>query len=619
MSILKSFAVAVVLAAGAANAPVNAKDAFSDVPRTVEQEDARICQSVAQLLTTQHYRREGLDDVLAARFLKAYIECLDRSHLVFLQSDIDEFNKKFGVDTDEIILPSRLGAALLQGDLAPARAIHDRYVQRLHACRDQVEFILKTPADFTANELFQPDRGHAPWPKNNAEAVDLWRLQIKYERLKGRIAGEKPVETDEKISAYYARKMANAEQIDHSDLLHLYLSALAHAHDPHSDYIHQSPSVAPSGDVALAKSGMIVRRVSARLYERQTATGTERYAVLTFPKFYEGSAKEAVQFLEQLQPEKIQGLILDMRGNPGGILDESIELLSQFLPPVPVVQIKTRQGHATSLSTTQGKTLCTTPMIVLVNKTSASAAEIVAAALQDYGRAPIVGDPATFGKGTMQTLLYLNAMNIEFQGDPGQLRVTFGKFYRVTGKSVQNRGVNADIVIPPVGDFPTQEESILPNALTADEIAPADFKRIAPSPSYLLKLRERSEHRIATSSPFSFAKDEMALLRQHAANNSVPLNLDARRAEVDAENDLKARRVQATTELPPSGYTVYVLNPAVGAKEKSMTQISPTKRSATTADKEENGAGPVLGKTRDIVLDETINILSDYVAARATE
>ena len=209
--------------------------------------------------------------------------------------------------------------------------------------------------------------------------------------------------------------------------------------------------------------------------------GFRRLGWIRLPSFYQDPAKfgmgksasrDVAALLSRLNKEKIQGLIVDLRSNGGGSLDEVVRMSGLFINQGPVVQVKDANGNIDVLGDHEGKALYTKPMIVLVDKLSASASEIFAAAMQDYGRALIVGDSSTFGKGTVQTIVELGRFMplLGSSSAGGALKLTVQKFYRVAGGSTQLRGVISDVKIPSITDNAEYGESALNYPLAYDDI-----------------------------------------------------------------------------------------------------------------------------------------------------
>jgi carboxyl-terminal processing protease len=184
----------------------------------------------------------------------------------------------------------------------------------------------------------------------------------------------------------------------------------------------------------------------AHVIEHKDADGkVQKFGVIDLHDFYKNTAADVATLVQSLKKQDVAGIILDFRNNGGGLLDQAVDLTGLFIDKKePVVQIRRYDGYIDQQGPDEVSSIYDGPLLVMVNKMSASATEIVAAALQDYGRAIIVGDQSTHGKGTVQTLIPLdNQMPIGFPTDPGpgNLKMTVQKFYRVAGGSTQQKGV----------------------------------------------------------------------------------------------------------------------------------------------------------------------------------
>ena len=267
--------------------------------------------------------------------------------------------------------------------------------------------------------------------------------------------------------------------------------------------------------------------------------GTNRIGVIDLPSFYapvdlSGSASrskqnyvsdDAAKLIMKLKQEKIAGLILDLRNNPGGSLEEAIKFTGLFIKDGPVVLARDSSGRFSIDSDNDPGVVYDGPLVVLVNRLSASASEIAAAALQDYGRALIVGDTSTFGKGTVQNLNPLRPFiwQATATNDPGTLKVTIRKFYRVTGASTQWRGVIPDIILPDVLSYlpDVTSERTLEHALPADTIRPVNYNRLDLVQPYLALLRERSDARVATNQDFVYIRQDIADLKKLQSDKPI--------------------------------------------------------------------------------------------------
>jgi carboxyl-terminal processing protease len=219
---------------------------------------------------------------------------------------------------------------------------------------------------------------------------------------------------------------------------------------------------------------------------------------------------------------------MDLRENGGGHLSEATELSGLFIERGPVVQLRETRGTIQELPDPSPTAAYSGPLAVLVNRYSASASEIFAAAIQDYDRGVIVGQQ-TFGKGSVQNLFPLDRL---MRGtDNGQLTLTIGKYYRVTGESTQHRGVIPDIELPSLVDTETVGESTRDTALPWDRIQPTRFRADPTLAGELADLRAHQQARAANDPEFSYLVSDIAAIKEIAAQKSVSLNLEGRVAE----------------------------------------------------------------------------------------
>src|SRR4051812_44731524 len=274
---------------------------------------------------------------------------------------------------------------------------------------------------------------------------------------------------------------------------------------------------------------------------------------ITLPSFYadmdrhqKSTTKDVLQLLKRLKKENISGLIVDLRRNGGGSLEEAIALTGLFLKSGPIVQTKSSNGNIVVSSDPDPGIAYSGPMIVLTSRQSASASEIFAAALQDYGRALIVGDKNTFGKGTVQTILeigrFTSLLGSRSQED-GALKLTIQKFYRVAGGSTQLHGVASDIVLPSLSDLPEFGEGALKNCLGYDEVPKARFTKWSEGRGLFIdELKRRSEARVQANPEFKYVMEDMERLRKRLDENRISLNEDVRKTELNEDKLRKESR-----------------------------------------------------------------------------
>ena len=619
----------------------------------------QVAVSVARWLEKGHYTREKLDDAMSAKLLETYLTNLDYNKLYFTQEDIDEFNANYG---------SKLDDAILGGDLDPAHEIFTRYRKRVEARINQNLQLVKQGSKFQGDRAVNLNRQKAAWPANPAEADELWRDLIEAELLKETLNEHKLRSPEESVSRRYDQVLRNVREMEDEDVVKGFLSALAQAYDPHSEYLSPSDmenfqismrlslvgvgavlrsdegyarvmEVVPGGpadrdgrltvgdriaavaqgtdefedvvDMKLdkvvekirGKKGSLVRLLVApadaadpserkvveivrdevklkdqeakgELLELKDEAGNPtRIGWITLPSFYanmesrgsKSTTADVAALISRLKKEGMEGLVIDLRRDGGGSLDEAINLTGLFIPGGPVVQSKDSNGKITVSKDSNPSVAYDGPLVVVMNRLSASASEIFAAALQDYGRAVIVGDERSFGKGTVQTVLELGRLMMPFSlsaADAGALKLTIQKFYRVKGGSTQLEGVASDIVLPSLTDNPEIGEGSLKNAMAYDEVAPVKIvDTVSANSLFLDELRERSKRRVGMDPEFSFISEDAARLRQRIEENRVSLNLKVRKAEIAAEKERKeARKKDRSGRGPALDIVAYRLN-----------------------------------------------------------
>ncbi|MBQ0761375.1 carboxy terminal-processing peptidase [Marinobacter psychrophilus] len=236
---------------------------------------------------------------------------------------------------------------------------------------------------------------------------------------------------------------------------------------------------------------------------------------------YKSTTRDVRRLLEELQAEGVEGLVIDLRNNGGGALHEANDLVGLFIDSGPTVQIRNANNDVQILNDEDPDVAFKGPMVVLVNRMSASASEIFAGAIQDYGRGLVVGSQ-TFGKGTVQAVRPLNH---------GQLKITQSKFYRVSGGSTQHKGVMPDIEIPSRIDNTLIGEDALDHALPWDQIDAVDHTQYFDFSNIIDELRLRHDKRFDASPEFSLLQQEIDFLKQQRQQNSVSLNMDERQQQ----------------------------------------------------------------------------------------
>jgi carboxyl-terminal processing protease len=249
-------------------------------------------------------------------------------------------------------------------------------------------------------------------------------------------------------------------------------------------------------------------------------------------------AKDVKAEVEKLVDEKVDGIVIDLRFNGGGSLQDVVDMTGIFLDKGPIVQVKGKNGSPFVYEDKDPSVTYKGPLVILVNSFSASASEIMAAALQDYGRAVIVGtSPSTFGKGTVQRFFSLDAIVPErFRdlGELGSVKITIQKFYRVNGGSNQLKGVIPDIILPGAYSYMTVGEKEEDYPMAWSEIGKADYKESGEAMKHMDKIKKKSAKRVATNKTFQLIDENAKWLKSRQDESSLPLSFKAYDAEQKA-------------------------------------------------------------------------------------
>src|SRR6266513_180711 len=688
-----------------------------------------IAMSVGRLLEEGHYTRQKLNEEISKKFLQSYLELLDFSHLFFTQQDVDALNTKYG---------NSIAGDVLLGTLKPAYEIYALYTKRVDDRVAKIKELLKQPIDFKSNATVELSRQKAPWPKDEAEADQLWRGRITNELLQEHLS-EHPIEpAPQLVARRYDRLARNVHEQDKDEQIKLFLDALAQAYDPHSEYLSKADmknfsinmglslvgigamlrsedgyakieSLVPGGpaqvdgrlkvgdrisavaqgpadyvdvremrldkvvEMIRGKKGTHVRllvipadatdpsrrknvelvrdeiklkdqEARADIILRKDENGNPiKLGWLTLPSFYadmdrhqKSTTRDVLALLKRLKKENIAGLVIDLRRNGGGSLEEALSLTGLFLKSGPIVQTKDYNGSIRISSDPDNGISYTGPLVVLSSRQSASASEIFEAALQDYGRAVIAGDKSTFGKGTVQTILPIGrfaSLLGSASDEDGALKLTIQKFYRVAGGSTQLHGVASDIVLPSLSDLPEFGEGALKNCLPYDEVPKARFTKWSdPHSLFIDELKRRSSERIQNNTEFHYVVEDIDRLRHKLDDNRISLNEDFRKKELADDKlrkEVRSKERLARNEEEPRIYRLtldtvdkpnlqLIMYPGKLAEVKksgASPQVGPEAAPDADSDLIATPAGgddtkePAIDPERD----ETLSILADLV------
>ncbi len=372
--------------------------------------------------------------------------------------------------------------------------------------------------------------------------------------------------------------------------------------------------------VSLVRKTISLEQQAAKASVHSIVDGgvTHRIGVITLPSFYEdvaarqkgvkdyrSAARDVVRLLEGLKRERVDSILIDLRNNGGGSLATAIELTGLFIDQGPVVQARSANGQVDVQSDTQAGVAWDGPLGVLINRGSASASEIFAAAIQDYGRGLIIGE-ASFGKGTVQTVVDLDQFAQGGKPQFGELKMTIAQFFRVTGGATQLRGVTPDILFPPVSDPESFGESSLDNALPWTEIKPAPYARAGDLQGRVPVLLALHDARVKQDKGFQYLREDIAETKLRRERNLISLNEAERREERAADE----KRLMAREAGKGTG------KEAAAARSAALGDdgLQPGERKLAA----ELAAEKTRKDAKDVLLEEAVNILGDELAVMKT-
>lgn len=373
-------------------------------------------------------------------------------------------------------------------------------------------------------------------------------------------------------------------------------------------------------------------RASATIHEVPAPSGAVvPVGVITLNSFYDGSSgddseageprgntasQDVAELIAKLKKDGIQALVVDLRRNGGGLLSEAIEMTGLFIDQGPVVQVRDSLGRLTVDNDTSRAVAYDGPLAVLTSRYSASASEIFAGALQNYGRAVIIGDSSTHGKGTVQAVLEMKNYLRQFNADvsrTGAAKLTIQKFYLPNGASTQKKGVVPDISLPSIEDYLPIGESDLPHALMWDEIRPTKFEGHPLGRDFVQPLLQASLDRQNQLEEFAYLKRNIDWFReQQERNKVVSLNLDVRRTQKQANDDFRKQQDTERERLAQANFAKREIKlDSVIAAEAAGTVAPPPSVDDGDTDATDDEAQARF----DIHLRETLRVVTDTLRA----
>ena len=656
-------------------------------------------RQVAALLDRSHYLNQPLDSKMGTEILSMYMDSLDPNHTLFLQSDVEEFKKKYAND---------FGNRLKLGDLSASIDVFERYRKRSNEYFALSKKLLNTKLNLTGKQTIILDREKLGHFKTKKEQQDYWTRQLKFqlisitlgqedEKAKEKVflddpditRGQDLVRDDKRTPSEIllnrlSRQQEQMQRLSDDEVMETVLNTAMLTYDPHSNYyapvqanelqiqsslqlegigvsirpdrknpdytriatLVEGGPAAKGGQIkpndliiGIAKDGktmtdvvgwstreivglirgkrgtpvtLKVRQPNAPEASTRTVTvirdiiqqeesgvtqrvveiqrpnidaTPKRIGVLEIPSFYlnyrarrNGEDYRSVSIdtenaLKELNKQNIDGLVVDLRNNPGGSLDEVAKMLGLFIKSGPLVQIRDNRGNVQVFRDDDGgKQLYDGKMVVLTNLASASASEIFAAAIQDYGRGLVVGNTTT-GKGSAQIQLDNLAL--------GSATLTQRKFYRITGGSTQNKGVVPDVELVNIYDDATFGERAQKKALPWDTINTSPYKPEGKfSANTLATLNQQSKIRQQQNPQFVYLNAINTIRDMEDSKKPINLDINSRRAKMhlvekrslEAEN----QRLKATGERPYANWNTY--QAAMDAKFEERSQMKALER-----------------------------------------
>jgi carboxyl-terminal processing protease len=351
-------------------------------------------------------------------------------------------------------------------------------------------------------------------------------------------------------------------------------------------------------EIKLIREKVTLEDQSAKknIIEIEQNSQSYKFGVITVPAFYvdfeeqqkgvknyKSTTRDVRKLLRELQEEKVDGILIDLRNNGGGSLSEAVQLTGLFIKEGPVVQVKNSDGSVDVNKDPFPDIAYSGPLAVLVNKFSASASEIFSGAIQDYGRGLVIGEQ-TYGKGTVQNLIDLDRLMNNSSDDFGQVKLTIAKYYRITGGSTQNLGVIPDILFPSIIDPKEFGESSEPSALPYDQIQSTDYTKSGTLKSILSNLIQKHQSRIKDNPEYDLLLEDIEETRAQRDNKVISLNEETRRKE---KEELEEKRFQRENE------------------RRSRHGLKLLEKGEKITEEEDNKS--------DFMLDEGANILADLI------
>lgn len=679
--------------------------------------DKLLVDLITYVLQKGHYDPMEMDDEFSKAIFEDFITGLDPIKRYFLASDIEEFS----------VYETLIDDQLKEKDLTFFNVVYGRFVERMSAAKGIYEEVLKTPFDYSKDEVINVDYDHLGYTTNTTELIDRWRWQLKFTTISNyydlvqeknsslereKEAAEKgeeytPSENEQLSLAELEEKARNStrnsfkeyfdfsEDLERKDYFAVFLTTVVEEFDPHTnyfappdrdrfdlrmsgklegigarlqkknDYINVVEIIGGGpawrgehievGDIILkvkqedeveavsvigmriddavklikgpkgTKVTLTVKRVDGTI-EEETITrdiveleetyakstviekDEKKYGLIHLPQFYfdmenykeRNAASDVRKEVEKLKEEGVSGLVLDLRDNGGGSLKTAVDIGGLFIKEGPIVQVASRGGRKEVLRDKNDEVVWDGPLVILVNELSASASEILAAAMQDYKRAVIVGSEQTYGKGTVQNLIDLNQwLRNNDMGDMGALKLTTQKFYRVNGGSTQLEGVKSDVVMADRYSYVDIGEHDYDNPMPYDMIEPAEYE-IWSEYNTIDEAIKKSNDRIKQNEQLALIEQNAVWIKSKRDEMEVNLNFANYSADIEGRKE-EGKRFDTLGEYDNK------------LKYRSLPyELNLMKQDTTLQEKRKRWHTNL---SKDIYVEEAVNVLDDLALA----
>jgi carboxyl-terminal processing protease len=458
------------------------------------------------------------------------------------------------------------------------------------------------------------------WPANRSELESVWRKHLKNDILKLKLSGKSDNSIKDILRSHYKRELDDLSKTRSEDVFRIYMNAFLGLMDPHTAYYSPWPyeseersTIAiplPETEIFLQKYKAVMKKLKIKTEDDQSPGKiiiTRKYkeknykiGIIMIPSLYldfaafgsgatnyKSTTRDVRQLLNELNTQKVDGIIVDIRDNGGGPLAEAVSLSGLFIKSGPILQVETKKiNKSSSYSDNDQEIAYSGPLAVVVNRMTASGSEIFAGAMQDYKRGIVIGSQ-TFGSATTQSIINLNN---------GYLKMTVAKLYRITGESNQNKGITPDVPLPSICNPKEFGELNLSNSIPSDRINPLSFKPFTDIDlvPVIKELNVSHDHRFKNSSDENYINDYIKFADTFQSKNFISLNEKKRIADVrDIKNWSLKHENAIRASKSQKAFNNY-------DDMKSHTGMEFANDSVESID-------------QDIILNESLNIIIDYI------